>query len=96
MASPAGAPGRPGTRSQREAFDQYLVYKTFEKNQVNDPVAISIEIEHADSKNEPCIQATDFIAGALHYYYRTNDDTFSGIISEKVTLASGYFKDPQK
>jgi ABC-type ATPase with predicted acetyltransferase domain len=52
---------------QREAFDQYLVYKTFEKNQANDLATIPIEIEHADSKNEPCIQAIDFIAGALHY-----------------------------
>jgi hypothetical protein len=52
---------------QREAFDQYLVYKTFEKNQANDLATIPFEIEHADSKNEPCIQAIDFIAGALHY-----------------------------
>lgn len=81
---------------QREAFDQYLVYKTFEKNQANDFAAIPIEIVHADSKNEPCIQAADFIAGALHYYYRTDDDTFSGIIDEKVALAYDYFKGPQK
>ena len=58
---------------QREAFDQYLVYKTFEKNQTYDPAAIRIDIEHADSRTEPCIQAADFIAGALHYYYRTDD-----------------------
>jgi len=81
---------------QREAFDQYLVYKTFEKNLGIDLTAIPIEIEHADSKNEPGIQAADFIAGALHYYYRTDDDTFSGIIDEKVTLAFDYFKGPQK
>jgi hypothetical protein len=49
-----------------------------------------------NSKNEPCIQAADFIAGALHYYYRTDDDTFSGIIDEKVALAFDYFKGPQK
>ena len=38
---------------QREAFDQYLVYKTFEKNLGTDLTAIPLEIEHADSKNEP-------------------------------------------
>ena len=81
---------------QREAFDQYLVYKTFEKNAGNDLTEIPVEIEHADSKNEPCIQAADFIAGALHYYYRTGDDTFSGIIDQKVALAFDYFKGPQK
>lgn len=81
---------------QREVFDQYLVYKTFEKNQGNELAEIPIEIGHADSRNEPCIQAADFIAGALHYYYRTNDDTFSGIVDPKVALAFDYFKGPQK
>lgn len=46
--------------------------------------------------SEPGIQAADFIAGALHYYYRTDDDTFSRIIDEKVVLAFDYFKGPQK
>ena len=81
---------------QREAFDQYLVYKTFEKNQTFDPAAIRIDIEHADSRTEPCIQAADFIAGALHYYYRTDDATYSSIINPKVTLAFDYFNGPQK
>ena len=81
---------------QREAFDQYLVYKTFEKNQANDLAAIPVGIEHADSKNEPCIQAADFIAGALHYFYRTDDDMYSGILNAKISLAFDYFKGPQK
>jgi hypothetical protein len=81
---------------QREAFDQYLVYKTFEKNQASDLADISITIEHTDSKNEPCIQAVDFIAGALHYYYRTDDDVYSCIIQGKIAIAFDYFKGPQK
>lgn len=81
---------------QREAFDQYLVYKTFEKNPVRDFSSIPIRIEHADSKNEPGIQAADFIAGSLHYYYRTGDTIFSEIIEEKVRLALDYFNGPQK
>ena len=81
---------------QREAFDQYLVYKTFEKNQVHDIVSIPFQIEHVDSRREPCIQAADFIAGALHYYYRTNDDTFSAIIENKIQVALDYFKGPRK
>lgn len=81
---------------QREAFDQYLVYKTFERNQTIDLADITITIEHADSKNEPCIQAADFIAGALHYYYRTDDNVFFRIIEGKTALAFDYFKGPQK
>ena len=81
---------------RREAFDQYLVYKTFEKNPADDLSAIRIEIEHKDSKTEPGIQAADFIAGALHYYYRTGDDVYSGIIDTKVKIAFDYFNGPQK
>jgi hypothetical protein len=81
---------------QREAFDQYLVYKTFEKNQSYDPAAIRINIDHVDSMREPCIQAADFIAGALHYYYRNNDDMYSGIINDKIAMAFDYFNGPQK
>jgi len=46
--------------------------------------------------NDPCIPAADFIAGALHYYYRNNDDTYTSIINEKITLAFDYFNGPQK
>jgi len=81
---------------QREAFDQYLVYKTFEKNHANDIASIPIQIDHVDSRREPCIQAADFIAGAMHYYYRTNDDTFSSIIEKKIQVALDYFKGPGK
>lgn len=81
---------------QREAFDQYLVYKTFEKNQTHDIASIPIQIEHVDSRREPCIQAADFIAGAVHYYYRNNDDTFSMLIENKVQVALDYFKGPRK
>ena len=81
---------------QREAFDQYLVYKTFEKNQTYDSAVIRIDIEHADSRTEPCIQAADFIAGALHHYYRTDDTTYTNLIHAKVALAFDYFNGPQK
>jgi len=81
---------------QRDAFDQYLVYKTMEKNMAGDLSTTEIRIDHADSRREPCIQAVDFVAGALHYYYRTNDDTFSRIIDCKVKLALDYFRGPQK
>ena len=81
---------------QREAFDQYLVYKTFERNQSFDPADIRIRIEHADSKNEPCIQAADFIAGALHYFYRTGDNGYSCIIESKIAMAFDYFNGPKR
>ena len=81
---------------QRELFDQYLVYKTFERNHDSRFEPPVITINHVDSCTDPCIQAVDFIAGALHYYYRTNDDTYHQIIGERIQLADDYFKGPQK
>lgn len=81
---------------QREAFDQYLVYKTFEKNYDTSFELPVITINHVDSCTDPCIQAVDFIAGALHYYYRNDDDTYYQIIDERIKIAQDYFKGPQK
>jgi len=81
---------------QRDAFDQYLVYKTFERNhdsQIEPPV---ITIDHVDSCTDSCIQAVDFIAGALHHYYRTDEDMYYQIIDERIRIADDYFKGPQK
>lgn len=37
------------------------------------------------------------LQGLMYDYYRTNDDTFSGIIDfKKNTMAFDYFKGPQK
>lgn len=80
---------------QREAFDQYVVFKTMERNMVSDPLP-PIQIVHADSVREPCIQAVDFVAGALHYYYRENDDTYSRIVDQKIRLVLDFFKGRQK
>jgi hypothetical protein len=81
---------------QREAFDQYLVYKTFERNHNSQSEPPTINIEHVDSCTDPCIQAVDFIAGALHYYYRTKDDTYYQIIDGRIKIANDYFEGPQK
>ena len=81
---------------QRESFDRYLVYMTFERNHTSDITDIPITIDPAGSKNEPYILAVDFIAGALHNFYRTDDDTYSKIIRGKIALAFDYFKGPQK
>lgn len=81
---------------QREAFDKYLIYKAFETNHENDLASKPIRIEHVDSRREPCIQAADFIAGSLHYYYRTADDTYSGIIAKKIQVDFDFFESPRK
>jgi hypothetical protein len=81
---------------QREAFNQYLVFKTMEKNPAHAPPLPAIRIDHADSESETCIQAVDFVAGALHYQYREDDDTYRCIIDDKITIALDFFKGVQK
>jgi hypothetical protein len=81
---------------QREAFNQYLVFKTMEKNPITAPKIPAIRIDHTDSACEPCIQAVDFVAGALHYQYREDDDTYRRIIDGKISIALDFFKGMQK
>ena len=80
---------------QREAFDQYIIHKTFERNISDTLSTIPIVIEHIDSKREPCIQAADFIAGALHHYYREGDDTMYRLIKNRIKIEFDYFEGPK-
>ena len=81
---------------QREAFDHYLVNTMFEKGDISDLTIANITIDHLDSQNDPCIQAVDFIAGAVHYFYRTGDDKFLRIFRDKIKMAFDYFEGQQK
>jgi hypothetical protein len=81
---------------QREMFDQYLLYKMIEGNHAIQFDLPPITIDHVDSCTDPCIQAVDFVAGALHHYYRNDDDTYFQIIDERIKIANDYFKGPQK
>ena len=45
-----------------------------------------ISITHVDSKTEPCIQAVDFIAGAVHQNYRSDETTYYHVLQEKMII----------
>jgi len=83
-------------RIQQDAFDDYMITKMFERNNDEDLIKTPITIDHINSQDDPCIQAADFIAGALHYYYRTGNDEFFCIFEERIKLAYDYFKGSQK
>ncbi len=81
---------------QRDYFDDYLTYKMLDGN-LNDSISRErILIDHRDSRKEPCIQAADFVAGAIHYRYRENDDVFHQIIEERMIIELDYFKGRKK
>ena len=71
---------------QKEHFDDYVTYKMLEfpDNGVADRSQISIT--HVNSKTEPCIQAVDFIAGAVHHKYRSDETTHYHLLQEKMII----------
>jgi len=81
---------------QRDAFDQYVVYKIIEKNPLEGWRNISLEVRHCDSRGEPCIQAADFVAGAVHRLYRTGDNSCYRLIERNIIRRFDYFQGPQK
>jgi len=61
----------------RDKFDRYLI----------EDLARDIHISHLDSKQCPCLQAVDFVAGSIARKYRDSDTKFYGRIQHKVTAA---------
>lgn len=80
---------------QRDAFDQYVVFKIIEKNPLEELKHILLEVQHCDSRREPCIQAADFVAGAVHRMYRTGDNSCYRLIEGNIVKRFDYFRGPQ-
>ena len=54
--------------------------------------SVSPKIIHVDSRREPCIQAADFVAGAVHRKYREEDDWLFCIIEHQCKQLFDYFE----
>ncbi|MDO8840809.1 MAG: DUF3800 domain-containing protein [Methanocalculus sp.] len=81
---------------EREVLDQYLSYRLLDNGDQSVPSSDNIIIKHVDSRNEPCIQAADFVAGATHQMYRDNTLEHYNIIERKVLIALDFFNETQK
>ena len=66
----------------RARFDKYLA----------ESLMRNINVSHWDSKQCPCLQAADFIAGAIARKYRDNDDLYYNKIRHKITMAFGFLE----
>lgn len=75
---------------QKEHFDDYVTYKMLEFPDNGIANRSQISIMHVDSKRETCIQAVDFIAGAVHYKYRSDETIHYDLIQEKMILELDY------
>jgi hypothetical protein len=71
---------------QRENFDDYV------EGRIGFRIPASIEVSHVDSKQCPCVQAIDFVAGAISRKYRDNDDLYYQKIQNRVCIALDFFE----
>jgi hypothetical protein len=74
------------TGINRFAFDEYIGYRALMTN-VNLFNYDNLEICHVDSAQDRCIQAVDFIVGAIARNYEHEDSSFYEIIDKKVGIA---------
>jgi hypothetical protein len=82
----------------REEFDRYLVFRSLENGPSRQSAMCRLEIKHADSKQNLCVQAADFIAGTLHRHFRDylpNEDHYS-VIEKNITIGLDFFNRRQK
>jgi hypothetical protein len=68
---------RSHSRIIRSDFDQY----------VKEKAAFNLTIVHENSEYNKCLQAADFIAGAIYRKYESGDSRFYKLIEEKITVA---------
>ena len=61
----------------RADFDQYVKQKT----------AFKVDITHENSMYNQCLQATDFIAGAIFQKYEFADNRFYDIIKDRIKVS---------
>lgn len=81
---------------QKERFDDYLTYRMMDFPDNGIAHKSQIQIRHVDSCSEPCIQAVDFIAGAVHAKYRSHDTTHYDMIYKNIILEIDYPKDHER
>lgn len=76
--------------TQQSKFNCELTLKVMENPgiEIYDPERISIA--HVDSKRDVCIQAVDFIAGAIYSKYHSNEPEYYNQIKDKMILELNY------
>lgn len=71
---------------QRDIFDGFLSDQIVGNDTKPFCSIEHFEIEHVDSRNEPLIQAVDFVAGAVHQRYRDNNRRDYDIINNRIII----------
>ncbi|OPX78359.1 MAG: hypothetical protein A4E45_01369 [Methanosaeta sp. PtaB.Bin039] len=77
---------------ERDNFDSYLTWKACLNNHSEEIDIEPPEIVHIDSRQDRCIQAVDFIAGAINHMYSIDDPSYYSIIEPRVSILIDFFE----
>jgi hypothetical protein len=80
----------------REHFDNYLTWKTCLGNHSEELNMDPPEIVHIDSKKDRCIQAVDFVAGAIGRRYSREDPSYYNTIEPRISILMDFFEGRDK
>lgn len=78
------------TRINRESFNNYLGYRA-SLNSTKGFNPNFLKINHINSTQDKCLQAVDFIAGAVARKYNHNDVSFCELIDKKIEITLDFF-----
>lgn len=71
---------------QRANFNDYV------EGRIGVHIPANVEVTHVDSKQCPCVQAIDFVAGAISRKYRDDDDLYYQKIHHRISIALDFFE----
>ena len=81
---------------QRDHFDNYLSWKACIDNKSKDLDIIPPEIIHIDSRQDRCIQAVDFVAGAINQMYSIDNASYYKKIEPRISILMDFFEGKDK
>ena len=79
---------RQFNKKHRENFDKYLGWKITE---ILDGLKV-LDIAHRDSRQEPCLQAVDFVCGAVYRCYNQHDPKYFEMVKNKCIVTHEMWK----
>jgi hypothetical protein len=71
---------------QRENFNDYV------GGRIGEGISVDIKVTHVDSKQCPCVQAVDFVAGAISRKHRNGANSYYLKIKQRVTIEPDFFE----
>ena len=78
-------------KEAREEFNRYLQNKVEWKFQVEHYMRIPIcEVKHENSQDEICLQAADYVAGAIFRKFEHNDSTYYDKLKHRIRFRNSW------